>query len=180
MATFYFIWWVLQTSPRQVVDLGCGANLFKGMIPGLVGIDPVHPAADICDYVDKDFVEGHQDHFDSIMAINSLHFVGLEKFSSVIDDVLSMLAPGGRAFVTFGLDQMVSHTSDLHWNNIFGKKDTDTSLTEVIVHLDSIIRQRQHQFVVVDQYFFVQDDLGAIMLGNPIDGNLRLVMEKSL
>lgn len=180
MATFYFISWILQTSPRQVVDLGCGANLFKRMVPGLIGIDPVHPAADICDYVDKDFVRGHLDHFDAVMAINSLHFVGLEQFSSVIDDVFSMLAPGGRAFVTFGLDQMVSHTSDRCWHDIFGKAATETSLSEVVTHLDAMLQLRQHQFLVVDQYFFVQDELGPIMLGNPIDGNIRLVMERPL
>ena len=35
------------TPGDQVIDIGCGLNLFKGLIPNLIGIDPVFDQADI-------------------------------------------------------------------------------------------------------------------------------------
>ncbi|MFA6236844.1 MAG: hypothetical protein WC635_05900 [Bacteriovorax sp.] len=44
---------IKSLNPRNVLDVGCGFNLYKGHIPNLYGIDIVNPEADlICDVLD--------------------------------------------------------------------------------------------------------------------------------
>ena len=179
MSTFYYISHVLKKQPRQVIDLGCGSNLFRGLVPGLVGLDPYHPAADINDYVDDDFVRGHQAQFEAAMAINSLHFCALDDWPNRLQDFYSMLAPGGMGFVTFGLGVMIERTSDEHWLNIFNKTPDQTSISDVILWTDQVLRSLDWNLHVVDQHYFSRFNIGDVLLNNPIDGNIRIVMEKA-
>lgn len=180
MSTLYFINQVLKLQPPQVIDLGCGGNLFRGLVPGLVGIDPYHPSADINDFVDEDFVRGHQAQFDAALAINSLHFRGLDQLPNILQDFYSMLAPGhGMGFVTFGLGVMVDHTSDKAWQDLFGKPAADTTASEVMLWADQVLRNLSWDLHVVDQYYFNQLDIGDVILSNPVDGNIRLVVRRS-
>jgi hypothetical protein len=179
MSTFYFIWHILKNSPPTVFDLGCGGNLFRDLVPNLTGIDPYHPGADINDLVDEDFIRGHQAHFDSVMAINSLHFRGLDQFGRILDDFHSMLKPGGMGFITFGLGVMVDHTSDDAWHEIFNLEPINTSASSVITWIDTQLRDLALDLHVIDQYYFNNLDTGDVVLSNPIDGNIRVVMRRS-
>ena len=179
MSTFYYIWHILQHRPDKVVDLGCGGNLFCDLVPGIIGIDPYHPNANINDFVDEDFVRGHQAQFDSAMAINSLHFCGLDQFGQTLEDFYSMLRPGGMGFITFGLGVMVDHTSDAAWHDIFHQDANHTTASSVITWVDQQLRNLACDLHVVDQYYFNHLDIGDVVLSNPVDGNIRIVMRRS-
>lgn len=178
MSTFYYIQHLVRDDEHSIVDLGCGGNLFRGLVPRLVGIDPYHPAADINDFVDQDFVSGHRDHFSAVMAINSLHFRGLDQFAPVLRDFYSMLAPGGVGLVTFGLGVMVDHTSDAAWHDIFSRPAPETTADTVMTWVDQQLRELAWDFLVVDQYYFNHVDVGGVILSNPVDGNIRIVIRK--
>jgi hypothetical protein len=180
MSTFYFINHIIKYSPNKVFDLGCGGNLFRKLVPNIIGIDPYHPSADINDFVDEDFVRGHQSQFDSVMAINSLHFRGLDQFRSILGDFHSMLKPGGMGLITFGLGVMVDHTSDAAWAEIFGQNPKDTTAGTVITWVDQQLRDLDWDLHVIDQYYFNHLDIGDVVLSNPVDGNIRIVMRRSL
>jgi hypothetical protein len=180
MSTFYFIEKVLQTSPDTIVDLGCGGNLFRRLVRNLVGIDPYHPSADVNDFVDDGFIQGHRAQFDAAIAINSLHFRGLDQFRKVLDDFYSMLKPGGTGFITFGLGVMVDHTSDDAWIEIFDQDPINTTADTVIYWVDQQLRDLAWDLHVVDQYYFNHLEIGNIELSNPVDGNIRIVVRRSM
>jgi|688.fasta_scaffold00284_57 hypothetical protein len=175
--TFYYIEDLLKFD-GPIYDLGCGGNLLKPFVDNIIGIDPFHPDADIGDICDEGFVAGHQNYFDRLIAINSLHFCALDKFSSTVDDFYSMLKPGGVGYVTFSLANMVALTSDSGWNTIFNKHPDQTNLIDVVTYLESCIQAMPYNFHIVDQNYFVQRDYGQLIIGNEVDGNIRLVVQR--
>lgn len=63
---------IKSKNPKYVLDIGCGYNEFKGLIPNLIGIDIVNPKADlVCDLMDTPF---HEESFDVAMALGSINF----------------------------------------------------------------------------------------------------------
>lgn len=174
--TFYYLQPFLNIDD-VVYDLGCGGNLFKPYIKNLVGIDPFHPNADINDICDTDFVKGHQNFFKRVFAINSLHFIQLNELNRVIHEFYSMIAPGGIGYISFGLAQMVEFTTDQAWQEIFNKTAAQTTIIEVIQYVDSVLRNLSFKVNIVDQSYFLSHD-SRIMLGNEIDGNIRLQLER--
>lgn len=84
-------------NPKHVLDVGCGANIFKQYIPNVIGIDIVNTNADIvCDILDLDFPDNY---FDAIIAFTSLQFGDLENTYENFRILTAMLAEGGKMFV---------------------------------------------------------------------------------
>jgi hypothetical protein len=175
--TFYYLE-SLFDNKGIVYDLGCGGNLFKPFANNLIGIDSFHSNADIDDMVDTDFVKGHQEYFKRVFAINSLHFVSLIKFKLTIENFYSMLKVGGKGFITFALANMVELTSEDDWYKIFGKSAEETTIYDVVAWIDSTIWALPYNYHIVDYCYFKERDYGQIIIGNPIDGNIRLVIER--
>jgi hypothetical protein len=178
-AIFYFYQYLTKINPDHILDIGCGSNVFKDLVPGLVGLDPYHPDADICDLCDDEYVAGHERYFSALSAVNSLHFVGLDQMTDTILKLYSMLRAHGRAFITLGLGQMINHTSDPAWQAMFTRPFQECSASDIISWVDQQLRALPIKFLVVDHCYLVQENLGQVLLGNPVDGNIRLVMEKT-
>lgn len=165
---FYYIDFLLETNPQQIVDLGCGWNIFKKYIPTVIGIGAENPHspqyyADQHDYVDNVFVQGHQDQFESVFSICSLHFHPLQELSKVINDFYSMIKPGGRGFLALNLQRMIDESND--------KFMPGSTRAEYEAYCRAQLSRLDHiKFLVVD--------VDLQMVDEGLDGNVRLVMEK--
>jgi hypothetical protein len=172
---FYYLQFLLDRNPSTIVDLGCGWNVFKRYIPNIVGIGAEAPDsefyfADKHDVVNATFVKNHANSFESVFAICSLHFHPLRMFAKVIGDFYSMLAPGGRGWLSINIMRMVE--LDLmfrkHAKNFY---DSDAAKTQIESYCrDQLNTMSFIKFLVVDIDFALIDEA--------MDGNVRLVMEK--
>ena len=52
-ATFYYLNYLSEINPSEIVDIGCGMNFFKDILPNVIGIDPEHTYADIQDEIGR-------------------------------------------------------------------------------------------------------------------------------
>jgi len=75
---FYYIDMLYDNQPENLIDVGCGENIFKRWFPNVIGFDPnIHSYSeqDFVDTFDRDFSEGHTKCYDVGMALNSIHFI---------------------------------------------------------------------------------------------------------
>jgi hypothetical protein len=77
MASFYYLEPLLESNPQSIVDVGCGFNFFKLLIPNLIGLDATDQA-DIDRYFDQEWADANLEKFDAAFSINALHFHPLE------------------------------------------------------------------------------------------------------
>jgi hypothetical protein len=108
---FYYLKYLTDRNPKIIYDIGCGWNIFKKYIPNIIGIDSnIHSSeyhADLYGHVDDDYIQQHQNFFESAFAICSLHFHPLSDLRKVVLDFISMLSPGGCGFLAINLQRMI-------------------------------------------------------------------------
>ena len=80
---------------ERVIDIGCGHNEFKSLIPGLVGIDIVNPSADII--VDFDDYESTE-QFDVAIALGSIQYGNEADIRRQLDKLSRILKPISRVY----------------------------------------------------------------------------------
>ena len=81
--------------PRNVLDIGCGYNEFKGKIPNLIGIDPYNINADY----EVGIIDYNTDiKFDVIIALGSINFGSTDKVFAELEKAVSLCAPGAVMF----------------------------------------------------------------------------------
>lgn len=86
-----------KQDPKNVLDVGCGYNPFKGRIPNLVGIDPYNNCADyMVDILDYRAPAGSHDH---IIALGSINFNGRDLIEKQFAQCVELLAPGGKFYL---------------------------------------------------------------------------------
>ena len=162
----YYIEFLTRYKPTNIYDIGCGFNIFKKYIPGIIGIgaeDPMAPDfyADIHGFVNDNFVKKHQEFFESAFSINALHFHPMRDLQKIVKDFISMLRPKGIGFLALNSARMVERDTD---------KFGDFSPSD----LDRYIRD-QLGAIFVDWLVF---DVDLSDNDNFMDGNIRLVMRK--
>jgi hypothetical protein len=171
---FYYLEYLLESSPTQIHDLGCGWNMFKKYIPNIIGVGEEDPAAsnyygDEPGRVDQDYIDAHQNYFESVFSINALHFIPLESMRQRVIDFISMIAPGGRGFITLNLLRMIDRSSDDFLINTFG------TLRPTNQQFDTYVRNSLTNLPCKCLVFDV-DVLES--LNDVMEGNIRLVLEK--
>ncbi len=83
-----------SVNPQLVIDAGCGHNVYKNLIPNVIGFDPG-------DFSGADFkstileAEFEPESADVILALGSIHFVSKPYIKKNIKKLLSWLKPGG-------------------------------------------------------------------------------------
>jgi hypothetical protein len=112
LVPFYYINYLTQHNPKKIYDIGCGWNIFKKYIPNIIGTsgetpDSIDYYGDEYGYVDKNYIKNHQGYFESAFSINALHFVHLTHIRQRVLDIVSMVAPGGRIFLSLNLCRMI-------------------------------------------------------------------------
>lgn len=81
--------------PRNVIDLGCGYNEFKGKIHNLTGLDPYNKNADIdCKILDYNTTE----KYDVTIALGSINFGSTNKIFAEIEKAVEITARRGKLF----------------------------------------------------------------------------------
>ena len=169
MVPFWYINFLLEKHPKQIIDMGCGDNTFKKYIPFIHGIDPVDDFADEKDFFDADFSQDHTEAYESVMSINALHFISLNDYGLRLREFANIIKPGGRGFITFNVERMKENTSDDEFISLFSsatpnnKQLSDYILSETKSNLQNIL---------------VYDDFLDECEDEYLDGNIRIVFDK--
>jgi len=171
MVAFYYLEKLLETNPTNIYDLGCGWNIFKSYIPNIIGVSPTHDIdnyADIHDFVDDDYIKGHQNYFESVFSICALHFIPLSKLEETVTGFASMVKPNGRGFLSLNMSRMIELTP-----REFLEKHIDASPTrhDYEQYVLSVLEKLNINYIILDVDFSEHID-------DSMDGNVRLVFEK--
>ena len=86
-----------KMKPQRVLDIGCGYNELKQVVPTLIGIDVANPQADIA--IDFLRYERGDEPFDVVLALGSINFGGTEDILAELRHAASMLSGHGRLFM---------------------------------------------------------------------------------
>lgn len=89
---------------EDVLDVGCGYNLFKKYLPNLYGIDPANDNADEVVSIEN-YITNKK--YDVILCLGSINFGQQSTIELQIEKVIKLLRPGGR----------------IYWRQNPGKKD---------------------------------------------------------
>jgi hypothetical protein len=167
MIPFYYLQPLLEKNPTSIYDLGCGWNIFKKYIPNIIGIDPHYDTqihADINAKVDQQYINNHQNYFESVFSINALHFRPITEIRLVCEEFISMVAPGGRGFLSLNLQRMIERET----------KEIVKSAEHSKKIYDHYVRNQLHNLPCKHLIF----DVNLDPLDDWLDGNVRLVFEK--
>jgi hypothetical protein len=174
MTSFYYVEKMLEKNPENIVDVGCGWNMFKRYYPQLIGISPDNPEdsstwfGDQHDYFDSDYAEFHKDEFDAAMSICSLNYTPLTTLRSNVESFISVVKPGGRGYIAIDILPMIDREDPEVLDDIFG---TDKPTMH---ELDDYVRE---QLSDLDCEYIVFD-LDSMENANELDGNIRIVFER--
>ena len=80
---------------ETVIDVGCGTNPFKSLIPNLVGVDPAFDQADHKVTI-EDFITDQK--FDVALCLGSINFGDVSVIERQIEKVVSLLNPNARIY----------------------------------------------------------------------------------
>jgi hypothetical protein len=163
---FYYLQYLLETKPAKIYDLGCGWNSFQKYIPNVVGVGPLDPVAgdlyvDVVDYVDKHFIQQHQDKFEAVFSINALHFRPLSEIRNIVLEFYSMIAPGGRGWLAINAARMIGRDENF--------RDLPTEIAENYI--------REQLEILPESVMLLEIDLSCV--DNWMDGNIQIIFEKN-
>lgn len=101
--------------PRDVIDIGCGYNEFKGKIHNLIGIDAYNDKADIKVPL-MDFNPAHK--YDVAICLGSINFGSTEKILGELNKVIGMMEQGGLLY--FRVNPGIQHErAESRWINFY-------------------------------------------------------------
>jgi hypothetical protein len=164
---FYYIEFLTRHNPEKIYDLGCGWNIFKRYIPGIIGVagepDSVsNYYGDMNDYIDDEYIENHRDYFESVMCLGTLNFLPMKDFGKIVSGFVSMIKPGGRGLLTLNIGPMIQ-TSNEGFEN-YTPADYERYIRTELVGIDC-------EFEVVD--------VDLTVMVEKMNGNVRLVCHKT-
>lgn len=86
---------VNKLNPKNVLDVGCGYNEFRGNIHNLTGLDPYNPKADV--------MQGIMDYdpdvtYDVVLCLGSINFGDTNKILNELEHVVNLTSPDGKIF----------------------------------------------------------------------------------
>jgi hypothetical protein len=174
---YYYIQWLLEINPAIVLDVGCGTNPFKGLIPNIIALDdqscpPPYSNDALKCHFDKDFAESHPHMCDALISINAIHFSPIWTIKSRMLSMAQLVRPGGRAFVSFNAETWLMSTPKNQLQEYFGNYPTVDS---VIEYMHQSVTETNLKMLVSDwpvckvpEHSPIRDDL---------NGNIRLVFE---
>ena len=170
-ASFWYINFLTEIQPDEIVDLGCGVNFFKNIIPNIIGVDPDNPYADIVDTYNREYLNKHVNSFRALFSIDALHFRPITEFVDVVQDFYSMLKKEGRGYLSLNSARIIEATEKTVLREIFGNEKPSPKEIE-----DYIDYQIKTKLTNID--FIVTDLLICDIEDEFMDGNIRLVMQK--
>ena len=89
---------VNQLNPQKVVDVGCGENLLKGLIPNLIGFDrEYYPKLDRQASIEE--IDFEPESVDVVLGLGSLQSCSTDQQFVNLTKIVSWLRPGGFLIV---------------------------------------------------------------------------------
>jgi hypothetical protein len=163
---FYYIEYLTRHNPKQIYDLGCGWNIFKKYIPGVIGVagEPESCSnyyGDMNDYIDDDFMLQHRGYYESVMCLGTLNFLPFKDFRKIVAGFVSMIKPGGHGLLTLNIGPMIQESNKGFED--FSKEDYEKYIRTELVGIDC-------EWEVVDVDLTVMSEM--------MNGNVRLVCHK--
>lgn len=111
-----------QVQPGEhVIDVGCGINPFKGLIPNLIGIDPAFPEADFQLSLEEFVKQGVVQRFNVAFCLGSINFGTKEDIEHEIDLLTKI---------------MRTKNTRIYWRSNPGRKDHGNTECEEIPFYD--------------------------------------------
>ena len=141
---------VNKLQPKNVLDLGCGYNEFKGKINNLIGVDPYNDKADIkssiIDYISKEL-------FDITICLGSINFGSVDKVYSELEHAVKLTAPNGLLY--FRANPGTQHTApEAKWIEFFSW-NSQFIINSASTLNCSIVDLRQEDGERGSRYYFV-------------------------
>jgi hypothetical protein len=169
LSPFYYINKLTETNPNKIYDLGCGWNIFKRYIPNVIGVDARKEYVDIQTTINEEYVATHQEYFESVFSICSLHFYSLSNLEKNIKDFVSMVKKNGRGFLSLNLERMIERTTIEENISLFATENP--SDIQYDQYIRDIVGKISCKYLIVDiDIHKCRDDF--------MNGNIRLVFEK--
>jgi len=168
MTVFWYISFLLEKQPTQIIDIGCGSNTFKKYIPIIYGIDPHYESADEKDFFDDSFSKGHMQAYESVMSINALHFISLANYGLRLREFSNIIKSGGRGFITFNVERMKERTVDNDFKLLFGT--TTPSNKQLSEYILAETKNNLQNILAYDDYLDICQD-------ECLNGNIRIVFD---
>jgi hypothetical protein len=168
MVPFYYLQPLLEKNPDTIYDLGCGWNIFKKYIPNIIGVDPHYNTqiyADINTKVDQQYINNHQNYFESVFSINALHYRPVTEIRLVFEEFISMVKPGGRGFLSVNIQRMLDQ------EKVPSSQILDQKYQTI---LDQYVRKQLDNLPCTYLIF----DVNLDTLDEWLDGNVKLVFER--
>jgi hypothetical protein len=163
---FYYLEFLTKHNPKEIYDLGCGWNIFKKYIPGVIGVAGELPTAsnyfgDIHDYIDNDFMEKHRNYYNSVVCIGTLNFLPFKDFRKIVAGFVSMVKTGGHGLLTLNIGPMIQESNKGFEG--YTPADYEKYIRTELVDIDC-------EWEVVDVDLTVMSEM--------MNGNVRLVCHK--
>jgi len=172
--SLYYIRFLLEKSPNNIIDIGCGVNRFKKIIPNVIGLDADRNSNyDVFDHFDKDYSSNHLECFDAVICINTIHFASITTITERLLWIADILTTGGRAFVTFNFETWLMYSSSQDIKDLFGLYP---KFTQVVDYMSNQITNTGLKFIVED--WPILDHNINSTVRDDLNGNVRLVFEK--
>lgn len=170
--SFRILEYIDRYGPQPIYDIGCGMNLF-GNFYNVKGLDIVIPNQDqfhkLVPKFDLQFSESNSNSFPSCIAINSLHFVSIDKMSSMIKFFNNVITEDGLGYITFNMKMVIEKTDP----NIVQQLNLRDPLS-LKTYVNNIINNINLD--VIEYQNFIDDTLLSYHDG--IDGSVRLLFVK--
>jgi len=157
-ASFWYLNYLVALQPSEIIDLGCGANFFKNIIPNVIGIDPNpnNPHCDVIGTYNAEYVKKHKNRYQAIFSIDALHFRPIVEFTDLVHNFYSLIKLGGRGYLSLNSARFDCPKGFDRESYI--KEQIETQLTDIdFLITDVLISHKEDEFM---------------------DGNIRLVMQK--
>lgn len=167
-SVFYYFDVLLHNNPKKIMDIGCGENYFKDMIPNVYGVDINPTYADECAMFNDEYAKSHYQEFECAYSINAIHSVSLVVFKKQVDLFASMIKPGGRGMVMMNAARMLDNTSEQELLDLFGTGSP--SPKQIESYLDEEIKKLSLNLLVAENF-------SGDLFDEYMDGNVRLVFE---
>lgn len=91
----------LHLPNADVLDVGCGYNLFKVHLPNVTGLDPAYGEVDVQSTIEEYVTDKR---YDAIICSNMLHFGEMSEVEAQVDKIISLLKPKARMYLRLQTD----------------------------------------------------------------------------
>jgi hypothetical protein len=130
--------------------------------------DNVPFKGDVHGFVDKQYLDDHQDCYEAAFSICALHFRPIDHLQQIIEEFVSMIKPGGRGFLALNIQRMIDQSDHTIMIDLFQTTKPTRQQLETYIH-EKISAVKTHWLII---------DVDLTVIDEALNGNIRLVFEK--